>query len=71
MSTPDPNLIEAVRCLRAAQALAQEAAVYVQYAEALSPEDRAEMAHYAAQNGVHLGLTAAYGARRLLRGGRS
>ncbi len=71
MSAPDPNLIEAVRCLRAAEALAQEAAVYVRHAEALSPEDRAEMAHYAAQNGVHLGLTAGYGLRRMLQGGRS
>jgi len=71
MTSPDPNLLEAIRCLRAAQALAQEAAIYVQHAEGLDAADKEQMSHYVEQNAVHLGLSAGYGLRRMLRGGRS
>ncbi len=67
MSAPDPNLLEALRCLKAARALADEARLLVLHDESLSPEDRDEMAHYAGQNATYLGLTAAYGENRVLR----
>lgn len=67
MSAPDPNLLEAMRCLKAAKALTEEAKILILHDESLSPEDREEMAHYAGQNAVHLGLTAAYGENRILR----
>lgn len=68
MSAPDPNLLEALRCLKAARALTEEARILILHDESLSPEDREEMAFYAGQNSTYLGLTAAYGENRILRG---
>jgi len=68
MSAPDTNLLEALRCLKAARALTEEARLLVLHDESLSPEGREEMAHYAGQNATYLGLTAAYGENRMLRG---
>ena len=71
MSAPDQNLLEALRCLKAARALTEEARLLVLHDESLSSEDREEMAHYAGQNATYLGLTAAYGLHRILREVRS
>lgn len=66
MSAPDANLLEALRRLKVARALAEEARLLVLHDESLSPEDREEMAHYAGQNSTYLGLTAAYGENRMM-----
>jgi len=62
---PDPNLLDALRCLRAAQALAEEAHTLILHDESMTLADRAEMAHFAGLNATHLGLTTAYGERRM------
>jgi len=68
MTEDGDSLMVAVRRLRAAQALTREAQIMIHRDASLSPADREQMSFFAEQNWTHLGLTAAYGEHRLLRG---
>lgn len=63
----DPNLLDAVRLLRAAQCLAREAQILIGDDVSLTRKEREQMQYWASQNTTHLGLTAAYAENRMLR----